>query len=146
MITLGAYCHHVHCRRNKQTCTRRELSFKSLTFPHAKASSIVLMNPNWTICQDFTRIINVLFLKIYLAINGKMLKGYKELIHENTTTIHTYITTNMRNSKSHHTNYLRNCIYTSKRRRKPTHSFSKLCISSASLPHLTEPHVYICLP
>ena len=98
MITLGAYCHHVHCRRNKQTCTRRELSFKSLTFPHAKASSIVLMNPNWTICQDFTRIINVLFLKIYLAINGKMLKGYKELIQENITIIP--LSTNMSNIRS----------------------------------------------
>ena len=38
------------------------------------------------------------FFKIHLGINGKMPKGYKELIHENTTTIPT--STNMSNSKS----------------------------------------------
>ena len=37
-------------------------------------------------------------IKIHLDINGKMPKGYKELIHENTTDIPT--STNMLNSKS----------------------------------------------
>ena len=40
------------------------------------------------------------FLQIHLGINGKMPKGYKELIHENTTTIPT--STNMSISKSPH--------------------------------------------
>ena len=42
--------------------------------------------------------------KIHLGINGKMPKGYKELIHENTTTIPT--SANMSNSKSPHTTTL----------------------------------------
>ena len=39
-------------------------------------------------------------LKIHLGMNGKMPKAYKELIHENRTTIPT--STNMSNSKSPH--------------------------------------------
>ena len=42
--------------------------------------------------------------KIHLGINGKMHNGYKELIHENTTTIST--STNMSNSKLPHASNL----------------------------------------
>ena len=72
----------------KQVCLYRCQSMDRSQEPHFESRGL---RPN-----DFS----TCFLKIHLRINGKMPKGYKELIHENTTIIPTL--TSMSNSKSPH--------------------------------------------